>query len=94
LRNDGEATNLETLSPEQAGKRIRDQWLMLHLDEDRSLRALAKMLPTKKERLEAVETVIKILMAQPEEGVLETPLAEKVLEILDIDRKPAEESAA
>ncbi len=80
---------LPTLSAEQTRLQVREQWLMLHLNEERALRAVTKMLPNRQDRLEAVKVVLNILMTDPSECDLESSPVKKVCKLLDIDLKPA-----
>jgi hypothetical protein len=72
-------------TPEQARQRIRDQFFMLVLDEDRAIRALAKLLPTREDRVLALETAGRLLMIEGADLHADGPLVRKLCEGLELD---------
>jgi hypothetical protein len=68
-------------------KTIWEQYFMLIIDEDRAIASLAKLLPTRKEREEAVNLTLEIMMISDAEIDPQSPLAVKVAKALDLDIK-------
>jgi hypothetical protein len=66
---------------------IWEQYFMLIIDEDRAIASLAKLLPTRKEREEAVNLTLEIMMISDAEIDPQSPLAVKVAKALDLDIK-------
>jgi len=62
---------------------IRDQALMLHLDQDRALQALTRLLRTKEARREAMDIVSQILMDDAGE-YQQSPMGVKIRTILGL----------
>jgi hypothetical protein len=75
-------------------KTVREQYFMLLIDEDRAIASLAKLLPTKKEREEAVKLTMEIMMISEAEVDPNSSLAVKVAKALGLDIKKLSEAGS
>jgi tellurite resistance protein len=79
---------LRRIPREQMRAAAKEEAFMLRFDQERALAALPLMLPTEKERREAVEIVRRIGYADGEITPESETMLEKIERILGIDRKP------
>lgn len=89
-----EHPRLKDFSDQERRATVREQALLMRLDPDRAIDTLPKLLPTQEDRVEAVALAKQILMVDHERDDLDTPLARRVAEVLDVDLAAAGSEAA
>ncbi|MCX5827020.1 MAG: DUF3141 domain-containing protein [Deltaproteobacteria bacterium] len=77
----------EEIKPEVFRKMLWEQYFMLIIDEDRAIASLAKLLPTKEEREEAVKRTMEVMMISDAQIDPSSSLAAKVAKALGLDIK-------
>ncbi|MFA6411341.1 MAG: DUF3141 domain-containing protein [Syntrophales bacterium] len=78
---------VEGANPQELRKAIREQYFMVLIDEDRAIASLAKLLPTRKEREEAIKLTMEVMMISDAEIDPNGPLVAKVAKALNLDVK-------
>ncbi len=77
----------EDVNKQELRKTIREQYFMVLIDEDRAIASLAKLLPTRKEREEAIKLTMEVMMISDAEIDPNGRLAAKVAKALNLDVK-------
>ena len=77
----------EDVNKQELRKTIREQYFMVLIDEDRAIASLAKLLPTRKEREEAIKLTMEVMMISDAAIDPNGRLAAKVAKALNLDVK-------